>query len=219
MITEISTDNAIVQAEILNLHNAFRRAVKPTASNMLKMSWSAAAAKSAQEWVNGCSMSHGPPSSRMIGDYECGENLMEASTALPWSAVINAWHSEVKNYQYSNGSANGGVIGHYTQVVWFSSYEVGCAVASCENSIYFYGCHYYRAGNFRRIPPYTAGPPCADCLDACDDKLCTNPCPYMNKYSNCPSLEREAGCGNRYVSAWCPALCQCHSQIIAPGKK
>lgn len=31
------------------------------------------------------------------------------------------------------------------QVVWNSSYKVGCGVAFCRNSTYFYGCHYYRA--------------------------------------------------------------------------
>ncbi|XP_036395763.1 cysteine-rich venom protein pseudecin [Megalops cyprinoides] len=218
-MTGISTDNLTVQDEILNVHNAFRRNVEPTASNMLKMSWSTEATKSVQAWVNGCSMSHGPPSTRMIGTYECGENLFKSSTPLPWSEVIQAWHSEVKNYQYPNGSANGGTIFHYTQVVWYSSYEVGCAVASCNNSLYFYGCHYYRAGNFKGVPPYTAGPSCSACPDACEDKLCTNPCPYIDKFINCPSLKAEAGCDNSYVSAWCPALCQCNGKIIPVGKK
>lgn len=35
--TDICTENKAVQAEIVDLHNAFRRAVQPTASDMLKM--------------------------------------------------------------------------------------------------------------------------------------------------------------------------------------
>lgn len=35
---------------------------------------------------------------------------------MPWKDVTAAWHGEVANYQYPNGSANGRTIGHYTQV-------------------------------------------------------------------------------------------------------
>lgn len=31
------------------------------------------------------------------------------------------------------------------QVVWNSSYKIGCGVKLCPNGIYFYACHYYRA--------------------------------------------------------------------------
>lgn len=34
---DICTENTAVQAEIIDLHNAFRREVQPTASNMLIM--------------------------------------------------------------------------------------------------------------------------------------------------------------------------------------
>lgn len=37
IITDVSTSLASVQQEIVDVHNAFRRAVEPTASNMLKM--------------------------------------------------------------------------------------------------------------------------------------------------------------------------------------
>ena len=32
-----------------------------------------------------------------------------------WQAAIEAWHDEVVDFQYGNGSL-GGVVGHYTQV-------------------------------------------------------------------------------------------------------
>ncbi|KAF0031783.1 hypothetical protein F2P81_016338 [Scophthalmus maximus] len=77
--------------------------------------------------------------------YELGENLFYSSSPYPWTDVVGAWHSEVSHYLYPNGSTNGGTIGHYTQVVWNSSYRVGCGMTLCPNNIYFYGCHYYRA--------------------------------------------------------------------------
>lgn len=36
-VSDICTENTTVQAEIVDKHNAFRRAVQPTASDMLKM--------------------------------------------------------------------------------------------------------------------------------------------------------------------------------------
>uniref|UniRef100_A0A672SYI8 Cysteine-rich venom protein ENH1-like n=1 Tax=Sinocyclocheilus grahami TaxID=75366 RepID=A0A672SYI8_SINGR len=203
-----------VQQEIEDVHNAYRRAVEPAASNMLKMSWSDAVARSAQGWIDQCNMTHGPPSSR----YEMGENLFKASAVYSWTDVINAWHSEVNYYEYPIGSTNGQSIGHYTQVVWYSSYEVGCAVAQC-GSFYFYGCHYYRAGNFRGVPPYSLGDPCAACPDDCEDDLCTNPCPYINTFTNCDELKEMATCDNSVVSQWCPASCQCEDKIIPIARK
>uniref|UniRef100_A0A673B840 ShKT domain-containing protein n=1 Tax=Sphaeramia orbicularis TaxID=375764 RepID=A0A673B840_9TELE len=206
----------IFLAEIVDQHNVFRRDVQPTASNMLRMNWSDEVAANAQAWLNKCILAHGPPSTRTINGtrYELGENLFYSSIPYTWTDVISAWHGEVAHYQYPNGSTNSQTVGHYTQVIWNSSYKVGCGVTLCPNDVYFYGCHYYRAGNFKRWPPYKAGPPCASCPDHCEDKLCTNPCPYINNFLNCPTLTAKYGCSNTHVYAWCPAACKCHDQII-----
>ncbi|KAF7657376.1 hypothetical protein LDENG_00028070 [Lucifuga dentata] len=214
MCADICTENAAVQAEIVDLHNAFRRAVEPTAANMLIMNWSDELAANVQAWLDNCILAHGAPSTRMLNEYELGENLFYSSLPYKWTAAVTAWHNEVENYEYPKGSANGKTIGHYTQVIWNSSYKVGCAVKLCPNNIYFYGCHYYRAGNFRGWPPYKAGPLCSSCPNACDNKLCTNPCPYINKYINCPTLKMTTGCSNNLVYAWCPASCKCVDEII-----
>ncbi|KAJ4929225.1 hypothetical protein JOQ06_004836 [Pogonophryne albipinna] len=57
-------------------------------------------------------------------------------------------------------------------------------------------------------------PSCGDCPNACNNKLCTNPCPYADKYSNCPDLKQQPTCSNADVASWCPASCKCTSQII-----
>ncbi|KAI4881862.1 hypothetical protein NFI96_011959, partial [Prochilodus magdalenae] len=214
---EICTNLTAVQDEILSVHNQFRRSVNPTASNMLKMSWNQEAAISAQNWVNTCAMQHGPDSSRMLGSYQMGENLFKGSTMFAWTDIVTAWHSEVTNYEYPIGSKNGQPIGHYTQVVWYSSYEVGCGVAQCGTN-YFYGCHYYRAGNFRGVAPYSLGEPCSACPDACEDGLCTNPCPYIDRYINCPTLVLDYTCANYFVEKLCPALCLCNNEIVPVAK-
>ncbi|KAI5092394.1 cysteine-rich venom protein natrin-1-like isoform X1 [Silurus meridionalis] len=209
---QICTTLQAVQDEIVNIHNMFRRQVDPPASNMLMMSWSSEVAAIAQKWADTCSMEHGPPSSRMLGSYEMGENLLEGSPVISWTDVITEWHSEVANYNYSSGSGNGKPIGHYTQVVWFGSYQVGCGVAKCGGA-YFYDCQYYRAGNYRSVAPYTMGEPCSACPQACDNKLCTNPCTYVNTYSNCKELKENAPCYPD-LKLYCEAECFCTTEIV-----
>ncbi|KAM6910741.1 cysteine-rich venom protein latisemin isoform 1-T1 [Xenentodon cancila] len=214
VLVNICPGNPAVQAEIVDMHNAFRRAVEPTAADMLMMSYSEEVAVTAQAWVDKCSLKHGPPSSRLLNGYELGENLFYSSSSFPWKSVVRDWHSEVSQFLYPNGSTNGQPIGHYTQVVWNGSFKVGCGVARCPNNIYFYACHYYRAGNFKGWPPYKVGAPCASCPNNCVDKLCTNPCPFINSFINCRTLKTILGCKNSLVSSWCPASCKCTTEII-----
>ncbi|KAG7508667.1 cysteine-rich venom protein-like [Solea senegalensis] len=204
------------QSEIVNKHNSLRRGVSPTASNMLKMNWNNEAANNAQRWANGCSMNHSPDSHRVISTSGCGENLYMSSVKNSWSSAIQSWYDEVKDWRYGYGSINGRVVGHFTQIVWYRSNQIGCAMAYCPNSRYkyFYVCHYCPPGNYQYTHPYKQGRSCADCPNACDNKLCTNPCPYSDKYSNCPDLKKQHGCNNSNVASWCPASCKCTSQII-----
>ncbi|KAF0023665.1 hypothetical protein F2P81_024295 [Scophthalmus maximus] len=174
------------QSEIVNKHNDLRRSVQPTASNMLQM-------LAAVERTCTC------PATRAHG-----------------AIAIQSWYDEVKDWRYGMGSVNGGVVGHYTQLVWYRSNQVGCAMASCPNAAYkyFYVCHYCPPGNYQYARPYKSGPPCGDCPNACDNKLCTNPCPYADQYNNCPDLKQQWGCSNKDVASWCPASCKCTTQII-----
>ncbi|XP_003971902.2 serotriflin-like [Takifugu rubripes] len=204
------------KSEIVNKHNALRRSVQPSASNMLHMSWNSEAADNAQKWANTCSMKHSPDSSREISTSGCGENLYMSSQKNSWSDAIQLWYDEVKDWRYGVGSVNGDVVGHFTQVVWHRSNQVGCALAHCPNSKYkyFYVCHYCPPGNYQLAHPYKSGPPCGDCSHACQDKLCTNPCGHTDKYSNCPELKQQWGCSNSDVASWCPASCKCTNEIV-----
>ncbi|XP_056300667.1 cysteine-rich venom protein latisemin [Pseudoliparis swirei] len=210
----ICPEDTAVQAQIVGRHNAFRRAVQPTASNMLLMSYSEEIAASAQAWVDKCIVAHGAPSTRLLDGYDMGENMFYSFGPDSWTKAVDTWHREGSHFLYPNGSSNSQTIGHYTQVVWNSSYKIGCGVAMCPNNIYLYSCQYFRAGNFRGWIPYKAGPSCASCPNHCEDKLCTNPCPYINKYINCPTLKAMTGCSNALVYAWCPASCRCTDEII-----
>lgn len=60
------TSAAMVQDYIARKHNCLRTQVSPTASNMLQMQWSQAAADKAQSWANTCPTGHDTSAARAI---------------------------------------------------------------------------------------------------------------------------------------------------------
>ncbi|NXG63378.1 CRIS2 protein, partial [Hemiprocne comata] len=214
----LSTLREDQQKLIVDTHNALRRAVKPTASNMMRMGWNSSAAENAQNWANRCTLSHSPVHLRRT-NASCGENLFMSSGPTPWPHAIQAWYDEEKDFEYGKGAKTpGATIGHYTQVVWYNSYQIGCAVAFCPNSRYkyFYVCQYCPLGNnqMQIATPYKSGPKCGDCPGHCDRGLCTNPCEYQDFSANCRTLKMLFGCDHPLVKEKCPATCRCTTQII-----
>uniref|UniRef100_A0A3B3TR99 ShKT domain-containing protein n=1 Tax=Poecilia latipinna TaxID=48699 RepID=A0A3B3TR99_9TELE len=162
--------------------------VQPTTSNLLKIGWSSEAAT--------CSMKHSPSSSRVTST--SGENLYMPS----WTNAAQAWYDEVHDFRYGVGSINGGVVGLYTQVVWYRS------VTYCPNATY----------KWPLLPhgPLLADPPLqvrAD-LRRMPRHRDNNPCLYNDQYSNCPELQQQWGCSHSDVASWCPASCRRTNQII-----
>jgi len=154
-----STDSNV--KSILGAHNAVRKSV-----GVPDLRWSNNLATYAQEWANhlkstkGCGLQHRPQTSKY------GENLFNAS-AIKWSdgsveqqkttpkQVVDSWASEKANYKHaSNSCQSGKVCGHYTQVVWKRSTEVGCAKAVCANKSQVWVCNYNPPGNFSGQSPF-----------------------------------------------------------------
>ncbi|NXG34644.1 CRVP protein, partial [Dromaius novaehollandiae] len=214
----LSTSKADQQKLVVDKHNALRRGVNPSASNMLKMKWSPEVAKNAEAWANKCTLSHSPTALRKI-NVTCGENLFMSTAPSSWPDVVQKWYDEVKNFKYGTGATSAGaVVGHYTQVVWYRSNKVGCAVAHCPeaNFQYFYVCQYCPARN-NQVPaatPYKIGPKCGDCPGHCDRGLCTNPCKLQDLLTNCANLRSLFGCDFEMVRKKCPAACRCTTEII-----
>ncbi|NWQ79695.1 CRIS2 protein, partial [Columbina picui] len=174
---DLSTSRLDQQKVIVDKHNTLRRGVRPTASNMLKMEWNLPAAVNAQNWANQCTLSHSPPDLRKT-NVQCGENIFMSTGPFPWADVIQSWYNEEKDFEYGIGAKTAGaVIGHFTQLIWYSSYQVGCAVAYCPKNQfnYFYVCQYCPPGNnaMQIATPYRNGPKCADCPGHCDRGLCS----------------------------------------------
>jgi len=119
---------------MLASHNAYRskHCVPP-------LTWSAQLAASAQQWANGCTFSHQAKSGY-------GENLFWGTAGAYSSkdAVAN-WYGEIAAYNFA-APGFGQKTGHFTQVVWRNSKQLGCAMASCGGKDYWV-CRYSPPGN------------------------------------------------------------------------
>jgi hypothetical protein len=143
--------------EIVNEHNKARANVSPApASPLPMMVWNAADAAVAQQWANNCRFEHNP------GRGQRGENLYASSGSSTPRGVVGSWDSEKQYYNYANNSCSR-VCGHYTQVVWSTSTQVGCAMKRCTTGSPFGGgngawdlwvCNYSPPGNFNGRKPY-----------------------------------------------------------------
>lgn len=78
--------------------------------------------------------------------------------------------SERENYHGDRGCS--GTDGHYTQVLWASSYKVGCGYTSAAGTV----CNYSPGGNYIGQAPFLVGEACSECPGThpyCNDGLCS----------------------------------------------
>ncbi|CAJ0935950.1 unnamed protein product, partial [Ranitomeya imitator] len=142
-LARLSTKKPEVQKEIVDLMNKLRREVEPSARNMLEVVWNEEAAQNAERWANQCSFKHSKEEEREITRYPCGENLFMASYNASWEHAMMSFYNERRDFVYGVGpKTKASVVGHYTQLAWATSWELGCAVARClgKKYEYYYVC-------------------------------------------------------------------------------
>jgi uncharacterized protein YkwD len=155
------------QQAILNAHNRHRD--KHCAP---RMTWSAQLAANAQAWASQCRQKGGG----FCHQNDCGTRTAEGENlSFGWresngrplmpgrtaDQAVDAWYCEIAAYDFNNPRLVGGttsgctpVNGHFTQVVWRASTQVGCAQATCSISTSsgpkqgtLWVCRYAPAGN------------------------------------------------------------------------
>ncbi|XP_042313922.1 cysteine-rich venom protein kaouthin-2-like [Sceloporus undulatus] len=215
----LSKITAEKQKEILDKHNAIRRAVQPTASNMMKMTWSEKATESAKKRAEKCTPNVRLKEERTVDGIVCGENALQSSSSYPWSKIIQMWQKKSSNFQYGVGAIGPKKdIYSYTQIIWHNSHQIGCGLAYCESGnspMYLYVCHYCPRGNLIQqiATPYTEGLPCGDCPNNCEDKLCTNPCTYVDLKTDCEAIIDLFSCDIPEFEQQCQATCKCKTEM------
>ncbi|MDY6782447.1 MAG: pathogenesis-related family 1 protein [Cyanobacteriota bacterium] len=144
-IYDLSTQAGIDQ--MLEAHNQWRAKV-----GVSPLRWSSQLATYAQQWADYL-LAQNKFEHRSSSPY--GENLASASgQQLSPARVVEMWGNEVRHYNYrTNRCAPGEMCGHYTQVVWRNTVEVGCAMAR-ENGREVWVCNYNPPGNVIGRKPY-----------------------------------------------------------------
>nr|P10736.1 RecName: Full=Venom allergen 5.01; AltName: Full=Allergen Dol m V-A; AltName: Full=Antigen 5 form 2; Short=Ag5-2; AltName: Full=Cysteine-rich venom protein; Short=CRVP; AltName: Allergen=Dol m 5.01; Flags: Precursor [Dolichovespula maculata]AAA28301.1 antigen 5 precursor [Dolichovespula maculata] len=159
--------------EILKRHNDFRQNVakgletrgkpgpQPPAKNMNVLVWNDELAKIAQTWANQCDFNH--DDCRNTAKYQVGQNIAISSTTATQfdrpSKLIKQWEDEVTEFNYKVGLQNSNFrkVGHYTQMVWGKTKEIGCgSIKYIEDNWYthYLVCNYGPGGNDFNQPIY-----------------------------------------------------------------
>jgi len=147
---------------MVDVHNFYRASVSPPAKNMQAMQWAYPVATTANTWASKCIWGHS-------GTPNVGENLYVTSVRTPIAGnfnptpPVNSWGNEKQFYFFSNNTCvPGHVCGHYTQIIWANSINMGCAFQDCAtiqnlpwpNGGTMIVCQYTPPGNYYGQRPY-----------------------------------------------------------------
>jgi len=149
--------SAKARAEIVRAHNAWRSRV-----GVRPVRWSAELAAGAERWAvnlarRGCKLSHSSD--------DAGENLFWAGPVtatgrepavnpLTPAMVVASWGAESRFYSHArNSCAQGMKCGHYVQIVWSRTTEIGCGASICRDRGQVWVCR-YRPAVVEGKPPY-----------------------------------------------------------------
>ncbi|MFI5307460.1 MAG: CAP domain-containing protein [Polyangiales bacterium] len=157
---------------IVEEHNAVRAMVK-SATPLPPVTWSADLATYAQQWTDMTCTSPRHRTSPSLNGQRLGENLYagfgDTQSSSAGKQAVDGWAGEVACYTFgpfmsgdkcdmtctSQMSSDG--CGHYTQIVWRASVQIGCGVTTCGSGLSMQTeviCNYAPAGNFVGMNPY-----------------------------------------------------------------
>ncbi|TNE90320.1 MAG: hypothetical protein EP330_08345 [Deltaproteobacteria bacterium] len=145
-------------APMLDAHNQTRAFADPTPEPALAdLVWSDELAHDALAWAQQCRSAHDPD---LDGVGESWFAWSGAGEVDAWEVVVS-WASESADYDYETNTC-AGVCGHYTQIVWRDTTEVGCAFQACPDGLRgsfpegreIWVCRYAPAGNVVGQSPY-----------------------------------------------------------------
>jgi len=143
------------QTEILNAHNRYRQEIK-TKKPLPNLKWSDEVARSAQKWAdklaanNSFEHSDGSP---------YGENLWQGTAnSYSQTQMVDGWGDEKKDFVFGvfpnvSKTGNWADVGHYTQIIWRDTTEVGCGLATGGGNDVLV-CQYNPPGNYQDEKPY-----------------------------------------------------------------
>lgn len=133
----------------MDIHNNARASV-----GAAPLSWSASCAGVAQRWADTLAAQGGGLSHSQTPGY--GENVFGGGGGtLSPSDAATSWLSEKRGYRGEPiSNTNFGSVGHYTQMVWSGTRQVGYGIARSRNGKTYIVGVYQPPGNFLGEKPY-----------------------------------------------------------------
>ena len=151
LLAQASADS--FAGELLAEHNAERAAL-----GLDPLTWSDELVRDAQGWAD--SLARSSKLQHDKGRGEQGENLWKGTTGFFGAKdMIGGFLAEREYYRHGDAFPNVSTtgnwvdVGHYTQIVWRDTKEVGCAIASNGKDDYLV-CRYMPSGNWYGKPVY-----------------------------------------------------------------
>lgn len=143
-ISTVSFDLEKLREEMLSRHN-FLRSQHHTKELVRDSSLEKYALNFTDYLIKLDHLEHSP--NRLNGDY-IGENICAGhySSAIG-TECVNLWYSEEPNYDYKKAEFDVNC-GHFTQIVWKNTKQLGCAMSCNEDDRCVVSCNYYPSGNF-----------------------------------------------------------------------
>jgi uncharacterized protein YkwD len=138
---------------ILKAHNEYRAKHCVSA-----LTWSAQLEADARAWANGCKFAHSTAA---------GENLAWGGPTQSAKEAVDLWYGEIKDYNFAAPKCcnppDAPKVGHFTQMVWRNTAQLGCAMANCpppspdpdhyNGAWQYWVCRYSPPGNWNVNTP------------------------------------------------------------------
>ncbi|KAJ7241938.1 CAP domain-containing protein [Mycena haematopus] len=125
----------------LDGHNTVRKL-----HNAVDLVWNDTLADAASSWAETCQVRH---SDGTLLATPYGENVVAGTGDFPIATAMKQFVLDESDYDPDSP-----VLNHFTQVVWQSTTQLGCAVSSCQGvfdrslgAASYYVCLYYPPGN------------------------------------------------------------------------
>ena len=145
LLTKLSTTD---QQRALAVHNEAREAV-----GVPSLTWSNELAADAQAYAEKLARTQ----SFQHATCDDGENLYwySATTAHPGEDASLSWLEERDAYRHGRGwHRNFSEVGHYTQMIWKDTKQVGIGTAVASDGSTYVVARYHPAGNYTNQLPY-----------------------------------------------------------------
>ncbi|XP_040183712.1 C-type lectin domain family 18 member C [Rana temporaria] len=228
---------------LISLHNKLRGCVNPPAANMRRMvsgvggpevdcscsvtlhipgMWSEDLRSQAQTVASQCRFA--PPD-----DGQVGWNLQSfPAKTISLLDLIHLWYRQGEDFDFERAQcAPNRTCRHYTQMVWATSWELGCAISRChleEGDTDMMVCAYSPGGNWdiggEIISPYQSGSWCSfctatwsGCFKTWEQRggLCEvprNPCRIScRNYGRLNTTNCQCHCAPGYTGRYCQVRC------------